>query len=248
MQIVTDVDGLCAAEARVPADSTEVPVYYAAPQRGRDMPVVLVMHQIYGRNDYTRDICRRLAKRGYLAILPDLYHRYGSTVGLSREQIREGIAASVEDDVVLSDLDRVMRWAVETCSGSVKRMAIIGFAWGAQFVWLSCARNPALKAGVSWYGRLVRDSAPQRPTPWRTVAALLQAPVLGIYAGTDPNIPVSDHDQMRSALSQASVETEICIYPEAKHGFHADYQPQYRPADAEDAWSRQMAWLERHGI
>ena len=248
MPIVTDTDGLVAAEAQVPANGTGVPVYFAAPQDDADKPIILVMHQIYGRNDYTRDICRRLAKLGYLAILPDLYHRYGSTDGLSREQIREGVAGVVEDEPVLSDLDSIVRWAVEEQSGDAERTAIIGFAWGAQFVWLYCACNPALKAGVSWYGRLVRDASPLRPTPWRTVAASLKAPVLGIYAGTDPNIPPGAVADMQSALPHAPVDTEIRLYPDAKHGFHADYQPQYRQEDAEDAWSRQMEWLKRYGM
>jgi len=246
--IVTDTDGLAAADVQVPAAGNNIPVYFAAPKDRSDRPIILVMHQIYGRNDYTRDICRRLAKLGYLAILPDLYHRYGSTEGLSREQIREGIAGVVEDEAVLTDLDLVMRWAVEKQSGDSKRMAIIGFAWGAQFVWLYCVHNPAIKAGVCWYGRLVRDSNPKRPTPWRTVAASLKAPVLGIYAGTDPNIPPEALAEMRPALAQAPVKTEIQLYPDAKHGFHADYQPQYRQADAEDAWSRQMEWLKRYGL
>lgn len=246
--IVTDTDGLISAETQVPAAGKGIPIYYAAPENVSDRPVILVMHQIYGRNDYTRDICRRLAKLGYLAILPDLYHRYGSTEGLSREQIREGIAAAVEDEAVLSDLDQLMLWAVEKQSGDGKRMAIIGFAWGAQFVWLYCAHNPAIKAGVCWYGRLVRDSNPKRPTPWRTVVASLKAPVLGIYAGTDPNIPPEALVEMRPALARAPVETKIQLYPDAKHGFHADYQPQYWQADANDAWSRQLEWLKRFGL
>jgi carboxymethylenebutenolidase len=240
--------GLTTEAIRVPGEGADVPVYLARPDDARRAPMVLVLHQIYGPNEYTRDLCRRLAHAGYLAVLPDLYFRHGSVEGLSREEIAGGIATKVEDAVVLADLDRIVAWAANEKGGDSDHLAVTGFAWGAQFVWLYAAHSPRVKAAVSWYGRLVRDASPARPKPWREVVKELKAPVLGIYAGTDPYVLPATLDAMREALQEAPVATQIAFYPDAKHGFHADYQPHYREADAQDAWARQAAWLARHGV
>jgi carboxymethylenebutenolidase len=247
MTIVTDSRGLITGAVQIPVGGHISNAYHAMPEGGKRVPIILVMHQIYGINDYSRDVCRRLAKAGYLAVLPDLYGRYGSTQGLSREEIAEGLAKAVEDRAVLQDMEAWASWAAAT-GGDATRLGVMGFAWGAQFVWLACAELQNCKAGVSWYGRLIRDLSPQRPTPWRDVVARLRAPVLGIYAGTDPHVSLDILDEMRRALVSAKVSTELAFYPEARHGFHADYQPQYRPADAEDGWKKQMEWFARHGV
>lgn len=247
MTILTDSKGLFAGSVAVDAGGRVVNAYHARPDSAGPFPVIVVMHQTYGINDYTRDVCRRLAKAGYLAIVPNLYERYGSVQGLSREEIADGVAKAVEDDGVMEDISACTEWAV-TVSGDAGRLGVIGFAWGAQFVWRACAEIPNCRVGVSWYGRLVRDITPQRPVPWRQTVTRLRAPVLGLYAGTDPYVSLAVFQEMREALAGAPVSTELIWYPQASHGFHADYQTQYREIDAQDGWVRQMAWLKRHGV
>lgn len=251
MSIVTTSSGLVAGAVEIDGQDHVISAYRAAPEAAvgsARLPVVLVMHQIYGINDYTRDVCRRLARAGYVALLPDLYARYGSVAGMTREQIAEGIAKAVEDDAVLQDIEACAAWAVRQAGGDEDRIGIAGFAWGAQFVWRACASPIRLRAGVSWYGRLVRTESPARPRSWREVAGTLRAPVLGLYAGIDPYISAETFDEMKQALSLAPVPTDLVYYPEARHGFHADYQPQYREAEAQDGWARQMAWFVRFGL
>ena len=206
------------------------------------------MHQIYGINDYTRDVCRRLGQAGYVAVLPDLYSRYGSVAGMTREQIADGVAKTVDDDAVLQDIEACVTWAVQDAGGDGDRLGITGFAWGAQFVWVACASHIGFKAGVSWYGRLVRTESPARPRSWREIARTLRAPVLGLYAGVDPYISRETFDEMRQALKLTAVQTDLVYYPDARHGFHADYQPQYREAEAQDGWNRQMSWFAKFGV
>lgn len=247
MTIVTDSEGLTTGMLQMRAGGHLLNAYHARPDTALPVPVVVVMHQTYGINGYSRDVCRRLAKAGYLALLPDLYGRYGSVEGLTREQIAQGIARQVEDDGVMADIRTCIVQAA-ALQGDPGRLGVMGFAWGAQFVWLACAEIEGCRAGVSWYGRLVREASPQRPVPWRDTVARLRAPVLGLYAGTDPYVTPAVLDEMRLSLAAAPVATELQCYPEASHGFHADYQPQYRSGDAQDAWRRQMAWFERHGV
>lgn len=247
MAILTDSHGLIAGPVAIAGGGRVLRAYHARPDVAARVPVVVVMHQTYGINDYTRDVCRRFAKAGYFAVLPNLYERYGSVDGLSREQIAGGIAKAVEDRGVMDDIRACAEWAA-TAGGDAGRLGVIGFAWGAQFVWLACAEIAACRAGVSWYGRLVRDVTPQRPGPWRQTVAGLRAPVLGLYAGTDPYVSPVVFAEMRAALADAPVATELIWYQDASHGFHADYQPQYREIDAKDGWDRQMAWLKRYGL
>jgi len=246
MAILTDSLGLIAGPVTLSAGGRVLNAYHARPDSAGHAPVILVMHQTYGINEYSRDVCRRLAKAGYFAVLPNLYERYGSVQGLSREEIAGGIAKAVEDRGVMEDIRDCSEWAA-TAGGDAGRLGVIGFAWGAQFVWLACAEIPNCRAGVSWYGRLVRDITPQRPVPWRQTVTRLRAPVMGLYAGTDPYVTPAVFQEMREALDGVPVETELVWYPEASHGFHADYQLQYREADAENGWNKQMAWLGRHG-
>jgi carboxymethylenebutenolidase len=247
MTILTDSEGLNAGMLQLRSGDHVLSAYHAMPDTGKQVPVVVVMHQTYGINEYSRDVCRRLAKAGYLAMLPDLYGRYGSVQGLSREEIAQGIARKVEDRGVMDDIRACVDQAA-SMSGDSDRLGVMGFAWGAQFVWLASAEISGCRAGVSWYGRLVRDASPQRPVHWCDTVARLKAPVLGLYAGSDPYVTPEVLHEMRQGLIASPVVTELVCYSEASHGFHADYQPQYRKTDAQDGWSRQMEWFRRHGV
>ena len=247
MTIVTGSEGLATGMLQMHSSGQQLVAYHARPDSATSVPIVVVMHQTYGINEYSRDVCRRLAKAGYFAILPDLYGRYGSVEGLTREAIAQGIARRVEDCGVMADIRACVDQAAGM-TGDPSRLGVMGFAWGAQFVWLACAEIDSCRAGVSWYGRLVREATPQRPVPWRDTVARLHAPVLGLYAGSDPYVTPEILDEMRQALTTAPVYTELHCYPEASHGFHADYQPQYRSGDAQDAWNRQMSWFEQNGV
>ena len=143
-----------------------------------------------------------------------------------------------------------MAWAAAQ-GGDTRRLGITGFCWGGRIVWLYSAHNPAVKAGVAWYGRLVgtaSDLAPRHPLD---VVGQLQAPVLGLYGGKDAGIPIETIEAMRSALQQGSPvakASEIHLYDNAPHAFHADYRPSYRKEVAEDGWRRMLAWFRQHGV
>jgi carboxymethylenebutenolidase len=147
----------------------------------------------------------------------------------------------------MSDLDAAVEFAKQSGKGDVTRLGITGFCWGGRIVWLYAAHNPGLKAGVAWYGRLVGEPSALTPKHPVNVAAELKAPVLGLYGGKDQGIPLPTVEQMRTALKAARVPAEIVVYPEAPHGFHADYRPSYKEDDAKDGWRRLLAWFSAHG-
>jgi carboxymethylenebutenolidase len=200
-------------------------------------------------HEHIRDVCRRLAKLGYLAVAPELYVRQGDPSKVSDiPTLLKTIVASVPDEQVLADLDAVAAWAGKSAGGDPGRLAITGFCWGGRIVWLYAAHNPALKAGVAWYGRLAGDASANNPKHPIDIAANLKAPVLGLYGGADQGIPQDSVEKMRAALKAAKVATEIKVYDGAPHAFHADYRPSYRAEPAQDGWARMQAWLKAQGV
>lgn len=246
--ISTDTKGLDAGEDRIKVGNVELPVYSARPTGGAKLPTVLVVQEIFGVHEHIRDVCRRLAKAGYLAIAPELYFRQGDPTKVDNVgAIIAGIVSKVPDAQVMEDLDTCAAWATGQ-GGDPERLAITGFCWGGRIAWLYAARNPKLKAAVAWYGRL--DGAPSELTPQHPidVVAGLHAPVLGLYGGKDQGIPLEDVEAMRAALKAAGKAGEIVVYPEAPHAFHADYRPSFRPTEAADGWQRLLDWFRRNGV
>ena len=245
-QVVTDTAGLVAGEIALSMHDVEMPAYRAMPAAGRNLPTVLVVQEIFGVHEHIKDVCRRLAKAGYLAIAPELYARQGDVSKLAAiEDIRK-VVNLVPDAQVMSDLDAAASWAAGN-GGDPKRLAITGFCWGGRIVWMYAAHNPALRAGVAWYGGVegpVTEAKPRHPID---VVSRIDAPVLGLYGGADAGIPNEGVDRMRAALKAAGKPSEIHTYPDTPHAFHADYRPSYRREQAEDGWRRLLAWFKEHG-
>jgi len=246
--IHTDSRRLVAGEIRVPVADGVMPAYRARPETGTNFPVVLVVHEIFGVHEYIKDVCRRLAHAGYLAIAPELYARQGDVAKMSNVQdILDSVVAKVPDAQVASDLDACVAWA-GAHHGDLGRLGITGFCRGGRTVWLYAAHNAQLRAGVAWYGPLETAATAIQPLCPVDVAGELKAPVLGLYGGKDQGISADDIEDMREALKAAGGESRIHVYPDAPHGFHADYRASYRKAPAEDGWRRMLAWFREHGV
>ena len=241
--INTDAGGLDAGTGAVRTANGELPVYFARPAQGDKLPVVLVVQEIFGVHEHIRDVCRRLARQGYLAIAPELYFRQGDPSRLENvADILSSIVSKVPDAQVMADLDACAEWAA-TKGGDASRLAITGFCWGGRITWLYAAHNPQLKAGVAWYGRLDGAPSDNQPTQPIDIAAQLHAPVLGLYGGQDQGIPLDDVEAMRAAIHAAGKPGEIIVYPDAPHAFHAAYRPSYRQQEAADGWKRLLEWF-----
>lgn len=245
--ITTSAEGLEAGEIKIPVGDENIPAYRAMPAKGGPFPVALVVQEIFGVHEHIKDVCRRFAKLGYLAIAPELYARQGDVSKLKSIDEILSIVMKVPDEQVMSDLDACVDDATKSGKGDVTRLGITGFCWGGRIVWLYAAHSKQLKAGVAWYGRLVGETSELFPKQPVDVAADLKAPVLGLYAGKDQGIPLESVEQMRAALKKASVPADIVVYPDAQHGFHADYRPSYSEPDAKDGWNRLLAWFKQHG-
>lgn len=242
--IVTPSEGLVAGDVEIPVEGAPMGAYFARPEGDGPFPVCLVVHEIFGVHEYIRDVCRRLAVAGYLAVAPDLFRRVGDVSRMrDPRRILAQVVNKTPDDTVLSDLDAARAWAASH-GGDPARTFITGFCWGGRIVWLYAAHQPKISAGVAWYGRIGTGETPRSPL---TLADEPLAPVLGLYGGQDRGIPLSSVEAMRKKLAAAGQDSEIRVFPDAPHGFHADYRISYREADAKAGWSALLEWFKTHG-
>ena len=250
-EVKTDTVGLIAGEVTIPVGDFKMPAYRAAPADKANAPLVLVISEIFGVHEHIADVARRFAKAGYYAVAPELFVRQGDAMSYGEiAKLMAEVISKVPDAQVMGDLDATVAWAKAQGAG-VDRTAITGFCWGGRITWLYAAHNPAVKAGVAWYGRLV--GAPSALTPAHPVdlAAKLAAPVLGLYGGQDGGIPPDTVDRMKIALaagSAAAKRSEFVVYSDAPHAFHADYRPSFRKDAADDGWKRCLAWFKSQGV
>jgi carboxymethylenebutenolidase len=242
--VTTDTAGLTAGVVMLNINGQQVPVYRAQPEGKSNLPVVLVISEIFGVHEHIADVARRFAKQGYLALAPELFVRQGDASKYPNigELIKE-VIAKVPDAQVMIDLDAVVAWAKKN-GGNTDKLAITGFCWGGRITWMYAAHNPGVKAGAAWYGRLVGAASPLSPQHPIDIAAGLKAPVLGLYGAKDAGIPLETVEQMKAALAKGSGKSDFMVYANSGHAFHADYRPSFVEADAKDGWQRCLAWFK----
>jgi carboxymethylenebutenolidase len=250
-QVRTDSAGLTVGDVTIPVGDFKLPAYRAMPAGRSNLPVVLVVSEIFGVHEHIADVARRFARAGYLAIAPEPFERQGDAGSYGEvAKLIDEVVSKAPDAQVMTDLDACAAWA-RAHGGDANRLGITGFCWGGRITWLYAAHNPGVKAGVAWYGRLVGQPNALQPLHPIDVAGRLHAPVLGLYGGQDTGIPLDTVDRMKAALARggaASKKSEFVVYPDAPHAFHADYRPSYVKAAAEDGWRRCLAWLRANGV
>ena len=253
--INTSSEGLKTGETGFEVNGFKVPIFYAAPAGKTNLPVVLVIQEIFGVHEYIADTARRFAKAGYLAIAPELFARQGDPTQYGEvAKLMAEVVAKVPDAQVMADLDGAVKWAGAN-GGDLRKVGITGFCWGGRITWLYASQSKNVKAGVAWYGRLVGQPTALTPKHPLDLAAGIKAPVLGLYGGQDNGIPLTTVNQMKDALAdagakgnQAARASEFVVYQDAPHAFHADYRPSYRKEAAEDGFQRAIAWFRAHGV
>jgi len=246
--ITTDTNGLQVGDAKIKVGSEEMPAYFARPAGNTKAPVIIVAMEIFGLHEYIKDVTRRFAKLGAFAVAPDYYFRKGTDL-TKLTDIKDllPIVNAKPDTELLSDLDATVAWAGSQ-GGDTAKLGIIGFCRGGRTVWEYAAHSGTLKAGVAFYGPPVDAPNPLWPKSPMQLAPEMKAPVLGLYGGADTGIPVAQVEQLKAALAENKKTAEFKIYPEAPHGFHADYRGSYRKEAAEDAWAQAQAWFKKYGV
>jgi carboxymethylenebutenolidase len=246
--IHTDAAGLDAGPVEIPVSDGKLPAYAAKPAGATALPTILVIEEIFGVHEYIKDVCRRLAKLGYLAVAPELYARLGDLSKMTDSaQIFRDVISKAPDATVMSDLDATAAWA-GTHGGDPAMLGVIGFCRGGRDVWFYNAHSSRLKAAVAFYGPLGGGRTEIQPQTALDIAGTIHAPQLCLYGGKDGSIPPDQIHAAEQKAKAAGKTVDVVIYPDAGHGFHADYRPSYVPADAQDGWKRAIAWFHTHGL
>ncbi len=246
--IHTDTQGIEAGEIKIPVADGTIPGYSARPAGAGPFPTVIVIEEIFGVHEHIKDLCRRLAKSGYLAVAPELYARIAdlSTMTDASVIVRD-VISKAPDATVMTDLDSTAAWAAAN-HGNPARLAVTGFCRGGRNTWFYAAHNPNLKAAVAWYGPVAGTPSPIQPQTAADQATSLKCPLLGLYGGQDTGISQTDVQAAAAKARAAGKTVEIVVFPDAPHGFNADYRPSYRKADAEAGWARMLAWFKQYGV
>jgi carboxymethylenebutenolidase len=244
--ITTPSEGLITADHQVKSGADSIPVYEARPSAAGRHPVVIVIHEIFGLHEHQRDVARRFAREGYVALAPELFSREGVAKMADFEKVRE-VVGKISDRQLLQDLVATAEFGSRQPYARSDRVGVTGFCFGGRIAWLFAATHKELDAAVIWYGRIVSpqkdDLHPKDPLD---LAKEVVCPVLGLYGEADTGIPVADVRKMEAALKEAGKTTEFVVYPGAPHAFFADYRPSYRADPAKDAWQRALVWFARH--
>lgn len=252
--ITTDTLGLAVVDVLIPTRNSQMPAYVARPDRAGRHPVVIVVSEVFGVHEYIRDVCRRLAKSGYYAIAPGFFHRAGDPAPLTDFAEIRKLVATADDEQVMGDIAATLTWLGRQQGADPRRIGITGFCWGGAAVWMAASRFDRLRAGVAWYGRLTAPAATDflggEERRWPVdVAHALKAPVLGLYAELDRGIPLDSVEAMRTALrTHGKSGSSLYVYPDAQHGFHADYRETYSAEAALDGWRRLLDHFRRNGL
>ena len=244
--IATPADGLITGWETLPGG---LPAFVARPAGKGKHPAVIVVNEIFGVHEWIKDVCRRFAKAGYVAVAPEYFFRGDPDKTLAKltdfTAIRV-IVAKAGNEQVMGDVKTTLDWLGTQGFVNKNKLAITGFCWGGAVTWMAAARFPELRAGGAWYGRLKGEPGIEGRKWPLEVAADLKAPVLGLYGALDKGIPVADVEAMQARLKGS--KSSIMLYPDADHGFLADYRPSFNAAAGKDAWERLLKHFKANGV
>ena len=244
--ISTDSEGIDVADIQIPVGKTKIPGYLALPKGNGPFPVLLICHEIFGVHEHMKDLCRRFAKLGFYAIAPDLYFRQGDVTKIKEiPDIISKVVSKVTNKQVNTDLDATVKFAKSNKKTDITKLSVTGFCWGGKATWLYAAHNLNVKSAIAWYGPLIGNPSDKMEYPI-DIAPVLKVPVLGLYGGKDTRITQNHVEQMQKVLSKGNSGSKIIVYPDAEHGFFADYRPSYNQMAAAEGIREMLNWIKTH--
>jgi carboxymethylenebutenolidase len=237
-QVAPNNPALISSDVKFAApDGAAMSGYLSRPKGDDRRPAVVVVHEWAGISDYTRDVARRLATAGYVALAPDLLSRQGGTGAFPSSEAAIETLRKVDDQVITTDLTATVNYLKGQNFVRPNKIGVIGFCWGGGKALLFTTRNQDLAASVIYYGANPRNLEDVKS---------ITAPVLGQYGGADERI-TSGVPKLEETMKKYGRSFEYKIYPGAPHAFDNDTSPGiYREEAAKEAWARTLEFFNKH--
>lgn len=226
---------LQASMVEFPGEGATLMGYLARPTGSGPFPLILVCHENRGLTPYIQDVTRRVAKAGYVGLAVDLLSRQGGTAKIANQNDVPGLLGKLPEGQPVQDFQSGLRYLQSQSFADKTRAGMVGFCYGGGITWRVATKTPELRAAVPFYGP---------PPPTQDLAGI-QAAVLAIYGGDDQRI-TSTIPQIEAAMQQNKKIYQKQVYPGAKHAFHNDTGPNYKPDAAKDAWAKTLAWFNQY--
>ncbi|MFP4440443.1 MAG: dienelactone hydrolase family protein [Chloroflexaceae bacterium] len=226
-------EGLITEEVTYPdADGATLTGYLARPEGADPLPAVVVIQEWWGLNEHIRDVTRRFAQQGFVALAPDLYD---GQVVTEPDEARK-LVMELDMMEAVAEIRQGIDFLQQQEYVAGEAVGVVGFCMGGGLALNTARAEEDLGAAVAFYGRPLAPEEAQE----------VQVPVLGLYGAEDQGIPVDEVRQMQSALEEAGVKNEFQVYPGAGHAFFNDTRDSYAADAAADAWERTLAWFRTH--
>ena len=227
----------------------EIEAYLARPAGEGRYPGVVVIHHMPGWDEWTLEVCWKLANRGFVALSPHLYSRHGPGEPddvAARARSRGGMS----DDQVVGDAEGSARYLRDQ-SFSNGKIGAIGFCSGGRQVYLIACRSDAFDAAVDcWGGGVIVDNPSQlnemRPVAPITLTESLECPLLGVFGNDDESPSPDEVNRTEEELKRLGKVYEFYRYDGAGHAFFSTDRYRYRPEQAVDAWKKIFAFYDRY--
>ncbi len=233
LSVAADDPAVTGSEVTFPGDTT-INGYLARPAAEGSYPGVIVIHENRGLTDHIRDVARRLAKAGYVALAPDLASRAGGTGAVGTNI--QGFFANAKPEELVSDLNAAVTFLSQQNGVKADKYGVVGFCFGGGYTLRLAATNPKIAAAVSYYGP-VPDPASQ--------IATTNAAILGQYGANDARVN-GTVPALEQAMKDSGKTFEKRVYDGAGHAFNNDTGQNYNQDAAVAAWKETLNWFDKY--
>jgi carboxymethylenebutenolidase len=233
------------------SDGFAMRAYLARPKAPGTYPAVIVLHEAFGLVDHERDVARRFANAGFIALAPDIYSRIGAPQNASDMTEVRAKMFGLTDAQLVRDFEAAAAF-VRAQPGAGGKVGCVGFCVGGRWTLLFACASDQLDAAIDCWGgfitRATPDAAttPARPTPVIDLAARLHCPLYIVCGEEDQNPSPADAAELGRRLEQAGKNFQLEIFKNAGHAFFADYRPSYREPAAFALWPKMVAFFKTH--
>jgi carboxymethylenebutenolidase len=213
--------------------------FLARPAVGGKHPAVIVVMEAFGLNSHIKDVAKRVAAEGYVALAPDMYYREkDAVVGYDNLPDAIRLMTGLKDDKIVGDIGSVIKYLQGRDFVQADRIGITGFCMGGRISFLSASARPEIKASVPFYGGGIGGLLER--------AKDIRCPMLLFFGDRDAFIPNDEVERIKTTLAKLGKAAEVKVYAGADHGFFCNERGSYNAEAATDAWQRLLEFLGQH--